>query len=90
MPSVDVALRPTDVERQTASAAEAAGVAVARIEIFDDVAAAAPAWDRLAAQAVATPFGRRDWIALWQRHIGAPAGCRPQHRPARTRFQRHL
>jgi CelD/BcsL family acetyltransferase involved in cellulose biosynthesis len=77
MPSVDVALRRTDVERQAARKAGTAGVSVARIEIFDDVAAAAPAWDRLAAQAVATPFGRRDWIELWQRHIGAAAGQHP-------------
>ncbi len=77
MPSVDVALRPTDVEGQAATPADAAGVRVARIEIFDDIAAAAPAWDRLAADAVAAPFGRRDWIELWQRHIGAPARQRP-------------
>ena len=77
MPSVDVALRPTSVERQAANAADATRVAVAGIEIFDDVAAAAPAWDRLAAEAVATPFGRRGWIELWQRHIGAAGGQRP-------------
>jgi CelD/BcsL family acetyltransferase involved in cellulose biosynthesis len=77
MPSVDVALRPADVGRQTARAADAAGVEIARLEIFDDFAAAAPAWDRLAAEAVATPFGRRDWIELWQRHVGTPAGLAP-------------
>jgi CelD/BcsL family acetyltransferase involved in cellulose biosynthesis len=77
MPSVDVALRPVDVERQAVPAAGTAGVEVARIEIFDDVAAAGPAWGRLATDAVATPFGRRDWIELWQRHIGALGGQRP-------------
>jgi CelD/BcsL family acetyltransferase involved in cellulose biosynthesis len=77
MPSVDVAVRPTDVERQAARAAGGAGVAIARLEIHDDFAAAAPAWDALADQAVATPFGRRDWIEAWQRHIGAPAGLSP-------------
>jgi CelD/BcsL family acetyltransferase involved in cellulose biosynthesis len=77
MPSIDVALRPTDVDRQAAPAADTAGVEIARIEVLDDVAAAAPTWDRLAAEAVATPFGRRDWVELWQRHIGAPAGKRP-------------
>jgi CelD/BcsL family acetyltransferase involved in cellulose biosynthesis len=77
MRSVDVALRPTNLERHSARAADAAGVAIARIEIFDDFAAAGPAWDRLGEDAVATPFGRRDWIELWQRHIGAPTGLRP-------------
>ena len=77
MPSVDVALRPTDVERQAAPAADTAGVEIGHIEIFDDIARAAAVWDRLAADAVATPFGRRDWVELWQRHIGAPAGQRP-------------
>ena len=62
---------------EAASALDAAGVAIARIDVCDDFAAAAPAWDRLAAAAVATPFGRRDWIEAWQRHIGAAAGVRP-------------
>jgi CelD/BcsL family acetyltransferase involved in cellulose biosynthesis len=77
MPSVDVALRPADVQRQAASAAGTTGVDIAGIDVFDDITAAAPAWDRIAADAIATPFGRRDWIELWQRHIGAPAGQRP-------------
>ena len=76
MQSVDVALRPTDVERQAAPA-DAAGVGIARIEIFDDFAAAAPEWDLLAGEAVASPFGRRAWIEAWHRHIGAPAGLSP-------------
>jgi len=75
MPSVEVALRPTAADRP--AAASAAGAGIARVEIFDDLAAAAPAWDRLAEQAVATPFGRRDWIDLWQRHIGGTEGLRP-------------
>jgi CelD/BcsL family acetyltransferase involved in cellulose biosynthesis len=77
MPSVDVALRTTDVGRQAAPAADTAGVEIGQIEIFDDIATAAAVWDRLAADAVATPFGRRDWVELWQRHIGASAGQRP-------------
>jgi len=76
MQSVDIALRPTDVERQSAPA-DAAGVAIARIDIFDDFAAAAPDWDRLAGEALVTPFARRDWIEAWHRHIGAAAGSYP-------------
>lgn len=76
MQSVDIALRPTDVERQSAPA-DAAGVAIARIDIFDDFAAAAPDWDRLAGEALVTPFARRDWIEAWHWHIGAAAGSYP-------------
>jgi len=75
MPSVDVALRTTDA--RSADAADARDLGVSRIDIFDSIAAAAPAWDRLAAGALATPFGRRDWIELWQRHIGAHERLRP-------------
>lgn len=53
-------------------------VAIARVEVCDDFPAAAPAWDRLAADgAIATPFARRDWIESWHAHVGAPAGLRP-------------
>jgi len=41
MPSVDVALRPTDVDRQGARATDAAGIVISRIDVFDDFAAAA-------------------------------------------------
>src|SRR5262249_13428047 len=75
MPSVDIALCSTATDRP--AAASAAGAGIARIEIFDELAAAAPAWDRLAEQAAATPFGRRAWIARWQHHIGAASGLRP-------------
>jgi CelD/BcsL family acetyltransferase involved in cellulose biosynthesis len=89
MPSVDVALRPTDVPR--AMARPAHHVAIARIDLYDDIATAAPDWDAIAAgDALATPFGRRDWIALWQRHIGAPAGFRPLIAVARDEFDEPL
>ena len=89
MPSVDVALRPTDVRR--ALAGPAGHVAIARIDLFDDIATAAPDWDCIAAgDALATPFGRRDWIALWHRHIGAPTGLRPLIAVARDAFDEPL
>jgi len=91
MPSVDVALRPTDVQRALAYPAGARHVAIARIDLFDDIAAAAPDWDCVAAgDALATPFGRRDWIESWQRHIGAPAGLRPLIAVARDAFDEPL
>ena len=73
MQSIEVALRATGVERQ-APPADSAGVGIAHIEIFDDFAAAAPDWDWLAGEAIASPFGQRAWIEAWHRHIGAPAG----------------
>ncbi len=77
MPSVDVALRPAELQRAAASPI-GKRAAIARVDVCEDFAAAAPAWDRLAAGgAIATPFGRRDWIELWHRHVGAPAGLRP-------------
>src|SRR5262249_57424379 len=78
IPSVDVALRPADVRREIARLPGARHAAIARIDLFDDIAAAASDWRRIASgDAIATPFGRRDWVDLWQRHIGAPAGMRP-------------
>jgi CelD/BcsL family acetyltransferase involved in cellulose biosynthesis len=79
MPSVDVALRRIDAE----VAPRSGDLAVASIDIFDDIAAAAPDWDRLADGAVSSPFGRRDWIDLWQRHVGARSGTRPMIAVAR-------
>lgn len=77
MPSIEVALRRTNINRAIALGAEPRHVGIERIDIFDDIAAAAPTWDRLANSALATPFGRRDWIELWQRYIGAQEGIRP-------------
>ena len=86
MRSVDVALRPAELARDSARLAGTHNVEVGSVDIFEDFAAAAPAWDRLAASAaVATPFGRRDWIELWQRHVGAAAGLRPLIAVARDR-----
>jgi CelD/BcsL family acetyltransferase involved in cellulose biosynthesis len=76
MQSIDVALRATGVERQ-ATPADSAGVRIAHIEVFDDFAAAAPDWDWLAGEAIASPFGQRAWIEAWHRYIGAPAGFSP-------------
>jgi CelD/BcsL family acetyltransferase involved in cellulose biosynthesis len=79
MPPVDAALRRIDVE----AAPVPRDRAIARIDVFDDIAAAAPDWDRLAEGAVATPFGRRDWIDLWQRHVGERSAVRPMIAVAR-------
>ncbi len=55
-----------------------ADAAVARVEVFDDFAAAEPHWRALeAGNALATPYQSFDFIRLWHRHIGADAGLSP-------------
>ena len=51
---------------------------LARVEVFDDMASAEPHWRALErAQALATPYQRYEFLALWQRHVGADAGFTP-------------
>ncbi len=51
---------------------------LARVEIFGDMSAGEPAWRRLLLDgALATPYQNFDLMALWQRHVGAPAGMSP-------------
>jgi len=77
MRSVHVAPRPADEPRAVAWPVSDR-LAKARIDICEDFATAVPAWDRLIELgAIVGPFGGRDWIELWHRHIGAPAGFRP-------------
>jgi CelD/BcsL family acetyltransferase involved in cellulose biosynthesis len=45
--------------------------ALARIEVFRDLAAAEPPWNRLTrTDAFATPYQRFEWVAQWYRHVG--------------------
>lgn len=51
---------------------------VARVEIFDDMAAAEPFWRHLERdRALASPYQRFDLLAAWQRHVGARSGVVP-------------
>lgn len=78
MASVEVALRPASLVRESARVSGARRIDGSRIEIFHDLAAAAPTWDQLAAgSTLVSPFARRDWVELWQRQVGAPRGMRP-------------
>ncbi|HET7847684.1 MAG TPA: GNAT family N-acetyltransferase [Pseudolabrys sp.] len=59
--------RPTDVEARAA-----------RVEIFDTFEAAEPSWRMLERQnALATPYQRHEFMALWHHHIGGAAGVTP-------------
>ena len=51
---------------------------VARVDVFDDMEQAAPHWRALErSHALATPYQRYEFLALWQRHVGAEAGFTP-------------
>jgi len=44
---------------------------IARLEIFDDMAAAEPHWRALeGTQTLATPYQGYDFLSHWQRHVG--------------------
>jgi len=52
--------------------------AIGRVCVFDDLAAAEPAWRALEnAGALLTPYQRFDLLAAWQRHVGARHGVQP-------------
>jgi CelD/BcsL family acetyltransferase involved in cellulose biosynthesis len=51
---------------------------IARIAIFDDMAAAEPHWRALEqANNLVTPYQRYDFLKLWQRHVGVESGIAP-------------
>ena len=51
---------------------------MARLEVFDDFAAARPLWRRLElALPLMTPYQRYEWLAHWHRHIGRMQGVEP-------------
>ncbi len=50
---------------------------IARIELIGDLTSAEPYWRRLEETGVLTPYQRFDWIAGWQRHVGAAENITP-------------
>jgi CelD/BcsL family acetyltransferase involved in cellulose biosynthesis len=53
-------------------------VALARIEVFRDLATAEPLWSELSGtDALATPYQRFEWAAQWYRHIGLARKASP-------------
>ena len=51
---------------------------IARVDIFDDMAAAEPHWRALErANNLATPYQSYDFLKFWQRHVGAESGVSP-------------
>ena len=55
---------------------------IARVAVFDDIAAAEPFWralerDAAGPQVWATPYQRYALLSAWQRHVGSPKGISP-------------
>ena len=51
---------------------------IARVQIFDDMAAAEPHWRALErGNSLATPYQDFDFLNVWQRHVGAGSGITP-------------
>ncbi len=70
-----VALRTVNTEHRPLPAVAGR---IARVEVFDDMADAEPHWHALErAPTLATPYQRYEFLALWQRHVGAEAGFAP-------------
>ena len=77
--SVVAATRPPAADTAPrASVRGSAAAALARIEIFRDMAAAEPFWRALErGGAFKTPYQAFDFLDLWQRHMGAGEGVTP-------------
>ena len=59
-------------------AAPEAQLRIARVEVYDDFATAAPHWQALAQLSpLATPYQAFDFLRLWQDHIGSAEGVSP-------------
>jgi CelD/BcsL family acetyltransferase involved in cellulose biosynthesis len=75
---MDVALSYRPVRDDAVPLSPRSAAAIARVEVFSDMAAAEPHWRKLErAGAVATSYQRFDMLAAWQRHVGARVGVRP-------------
>jgi CelD/BcsL family acetyltransferase involved in cellulose biosynthesis len=63
---------------ETAVSTTGRNVLIAAVEIAHDLAAAEPVWRRLESEgALTTPYQSYDFLAAWQRHVGAPGGVAP-------------
>jgi len=75
---MDIAITYRPVRDQVPSAGIRGAVKVARIEVFNTMAAAEPIWRRLEnAYSFSTAYQRYDLLAAWQQHVGARNGITP-------------
>ncbi len=74
---MNIAFRPSPPTAPDAGEPLGSG-SVARIEIFDDLAAGEAAWRKLIERgAVASPYQGHDWVRLWHRHVSPHSGAVP-------------
>jgi CelD/BcsL family acetyltransferase involved in cellulose biosynthesis len=75
---MNIAARSAAAGRFASDCQQRSGIARARVEMFDDFAAAEPSWRRLElALPLATPYQRFEWLANWFSHIGRRNGVEP-------------
>jgi CelD/BcsL family acetyltransferase involved in cellulose biosynthesis len=74
-----VALRSLTADsRPSPASSPASDSRIARVEIFDDMAAAERPWRALeSGNTLATPYQGYDFLNFWQRHVGAECGITP-------------
>ena len=59
---------------------------IARVDVYDKLEAAEPAWTQLAtANALMTPYQRFEWVMLWHHHVTSTYGMTPLIIVARDR-----
>jgi CelD/BcsL family acetyltransferase involved in cellulose biosynthesis len=74
IPSMSLAVLPPSGRLRATSPR----AALARIEVFRDLAAAEPLWNALTgADALTTPYQRFEWAAQWYRHVGRARKASP-------------
>src|SRR5262245_35285043 len=77
-PRMNIAVSPQMGQIELALARLPAAAGLDRVEVFGDLQEAEPHWRWLERfGAWATPYQRCDFLASWQRHVGARKGVRP-------------
>jgi CelD/BcsL family acetyltransferase involved in cellulose biosynthesis len=75
---MDIAVSYRPGRDQLAPAPACHASRVARVEVFDDMAAAEPFWRRLeCGRALTSPYQHFDLLDAWHRHVGAGSGIAP-------------
>ena len=75
---MDIAVSYHPGRERAAPASPRRAAEIARVEVFEDMAAAEPFWRRLEdGRSLSTPYQRFDLLAAWQHHVGARSGVTP-------------